>query len=714
MNIAFAGNPNVGKTAIINNIAGSNLKVGNWPGVTVEKKEATLILNGKQITLTDLPGVYSLSSYTIEERITRDFILDSEVDCIINVLDSTNLERNLYLTLLLMELEKPMIIALNMYDEFKKLGYKIDLEGFKNILGINIVPTSAIKKEGLDELIKQALNLKGRHSKLKYRLRYEGFIEDEIKNVVEKLKKENLQSKYPLRWIAIKLIEKDEYIIEKLRFETKKDLSTLAKDNIMRIEERFDEDSESVLTEIRYGIINGILKKVLKKPQKIASTITEKLDSIFINRVLGIPVFMFFMYFVFKFTFDGSAPFIDWIDGFINGYLAKYLSIALSNIVPGWLNSLLIDGVLGGVGVVLSFVPLMVFLYFFLALLEESGYMARAAFVMDKVMNSLGLNGKAFIPMILGFGCNVPAIYATRALENESDRKLVAVMVPFMSCGARLPIYALFTATFFLHHQALIVLSLYVIGIVIAFIVGLVLRKTSMFKAEKTPLLLELPPYRIPSLRILWISSWTRTKSFISKAGTVIALTMILIWGAIHLPINSTYETSFLARSAKVVTPLFKPAGFNNWQIVAAIIPGLIAKETVVGALAQTLNIEEESNQNNSSNFIQDTTKQLSELIDAFFNSCKAMFFNISQETFKLESISNKFKKRISQVMTPLSAYSFMVFMLLFIPCIVTLAAIKQEFGWKLMFFEIWLLIFISYIASVIVYQMGSLLYNFI
>ncbi len=711
MNIAFTGNPNVGKTAIINAIAGSKLKVGNWPGVTVEKKTATFIYKEKEITLTDLPGVYSLSPYTLEERITRDFILEEKPDCIVNVIDSTNLERNLYLTLLLMEMEKPIILAFNMFDELKKSGYKIDIETISEMLGVNIVPTTAIKKEGLDTLMDLAIECKSSNQKtIKYKLRYEGFLENEIEDIIKKLKENSINSKYPLRWIAIKLIEKDEYALKKLKEETSKDLSSLAKENIMRIEERFGEDTEAVLSQTRYGIINGILKKTLKKPHKTNINITEKLDKIFLNRLLGLPIFFVFMYFVFKFTFDGSAPLIDWIDGFINGYLAKYVQQAIS-FCPNWFQSLLIDGTLSGVGLVLSFIPLMFFLYFFLAILEESGYMARAAFVMDRLMSSLGLNGKAFIPLILGFGCNVPAIYAARALENESDRKLTAIMVPFMSCGARLPIYSLFTGVFFIHYQALIVLSLYALGIVVAFIVAMFLRKTKPFKAEKTQLLLELPPYRFPTLKMLWISVWARTRAFIIKAGTVIALTMVLLWGVINLPPNSTPQNSILGKTARVATPLFAPTGFDRWEIVATIIPGMIAKETVVGALAQTLNIQEDkNNEANNTTFIEDTKEQIVSLSNAIVESFKNMFFSIKQQTFELEDAQDNYKTKISSILTPLQAYSFMVFMLLFIPCIVTLAAIYQEFGLSLVLFEMALLTIIPYITSTLIYQMGKIL----
>jgi len=712
MKIAFAGNPNVGKTALINAIAGSKLKVGNWPGVTVEKKEAEFEYKGGKIQLVDLPGTYSLSPYTVEERITRDFIINENPDCIVNVVDSTNLERNLYLTLLLMEMGKPMVVALNIFDEFEKSGYRIDLDKFKKYLGVDVIPTVATKNRGLRELIDKAIEVaksKKQYRKIEYRLLFDKFIENEINKLVEKLKKESLPDKYSLRWLAIKLIEKDEYVIQVLKKEIQKDLSPLAKEHIIAIEERFNDDTETILTEARYGIINGILKDTLKKPKTYNIPFTEKLDRIVTNKYLGLPIFLILMYVVFKLTFDGSGPFIDWIDGFINGYIGKYIDLVLTG-APGWLNSLVINGIIGGVGLVLSFVPLMMFIYFFLALLEESGYMSRAAFVLDKIMHSIGLNGKSFIPMILGFGCNVPAIYATRALENEKDRKLTAVLVPFMSCGARLPIYALFTGVFFAKHQAVIVLLMYILGIVVAIVVGLLLKNTKPFETAKSPLLLELPPYRIPSAKMLFGSMWIRTKSFLRKAGSVILIAMIILWVAISLPYGSNPDNSYLAKAAKVVAPVFTPAGFNKWQAVASILPGIIAKESVVGALGQTLGVEEKSEEEKTS-FAQDSREQIVGFAKAIIDSFKNMFGSLTPGVFKIESINNSvFSQKIKAVFTPLSAFSYMVFMLLFIPCIVTLAAIKQEFGWGLMFFEIGLLTIIPYIVSTIIYQGGRLL----
>jgi ferrous iron transport protein B len=713
MNVAFAGNPNVGKTALINAIAGSKLKVGNWPGVTVEKKEAEFDYKGEKIQLVDLPGIYSLSPYTIEERITRDFILNENPDCIVDVVDSTNLERNLYLTLLLMEMEKPIVVALNIFDEFEKSGYKIDLDKFKQYLGIDIITTVATKNKGLDELTYRVVEIaksKKQYKKMEYGLMFDKFIENEIDKLVEKLKKEDIPEKFPLRWLAIKLIEKDEYVIQVLKKEAKKDISPLAKEHIIAIEERFNDDTETILTEARYGIINGILKDTLKEPKDYNVPFTEKMDKIVTNKYFGLPIFFALMYVVFKLTFDGSGPFIDWTDGFINGYIGKYTGMALAG-TPDWLNLLVVDGIIGGVGLVLTFVPLMLFIYFFLSLLEESGYMSRAAFVLDKIMHSIGLNGKSFIPMILGFGCNVPAIYATRALENERDRKLTAVLVPFMSCGARLPIYALFTGVFFIKHQASVVLLMYILGIAVAIGVGLLLKNTKSFETTKSPLLLELPPYRMPTAKMVFSSMWMRTRAFLKKAGSVILVAMIVLWAAINLPSGSTPDNSYLGRTAKVLAPIFAPTGFDNWQAVASILPGIIAKESVVGALGQTFGVEDEEESEEKTTFVQDTRDQVTGFAQAFIDSLKGMFGSLTPGAFEMESVGNStFSRKIKAEFSPLSAFSYMVFMLLFIPCVVTLAAIKQEFGWSLMFFEMGLLSIVPYISSTIIYQGGRLL----
>ena len=471
--IAFTGNPNVGKSALINAIAGSNLKVGNWAGVTVEKKEAEFEYKGEKIQCIDLPGVYSLSPYTLEETITRDFIINEKPDVIINIVDSTNLERNLYLTMLLKELEKPMIMALNFYDEFEKLNYKLDVKKFVDMIEMDVIMTSATKRTGVQELLDKALVIaKESEENKKYTLLFDKCLEEAIGEVKCKIncdeKLQKASEKFGMDFLAIKLLEQDKHLLEILKTEYKYEEDSSILKITKQLEDDHDEDIETIFAEGRYGTVKGILAKTFTTSIKSRLDFTDKVDRVLLNKYLGLPIFFLIIVGLMGTVFNGSAPLIDWVDGFVNDYIGKYVSMLIDENTPNWLASLVMDGILGGVGGVVVFVPLMLYLYFFLAILEESGYMSRVAFLMDKIMTKLGLNGKAFVPMVLGFGCTVPAIYATRTLEDESSRRLTAAMAPFMSCGARLPVYGLFTAAFFGAKAGMVVMSLYVLVNVVA------------------------------------------------------------------------------------------------------------------------------------------------------------------------------------------------------------------------------------------------------
>jgi ferrous iron transport protein B len=695
--IAFAGNPNTGKTALINAISGASLKVGNWPGVTVEKKEAEFTYKSRRIKVIDLPGIYSLNPYSMEEKVTRDFLIFEKPDIIVNVIDSTNLERNLFLTTQLMEFNIPIIICLNMWDEFLKKGYKLDVEKFEKMINIKIVTTVATKNKGIDNLLSSIDNIYD-NKKIPTPIKFSQSIEKFISDISIQLKNDT----YPKRWVAIKLLENDDYFPEK----------TVLNDEINRIKKEFmnfyGEDSETIISENRYGVVKGLVKETMKYHLKKKRLFTNFLDSIFLNRVLGIPIFIFFMYLVFKLTFDGSAPFIDWTDGFINGFIGKWISHSIIS-TPDWFQSLIIDGIIGGVGLVLTFVPLMFFLYFFLAILEHSGYMARAAFVADRIMRSFGLHGKSFMPMLVGFGCNVPAIYATRTLDSEKERKLTALLIPFMSCGARLPIYALFTSVFFKKFQVEVVLSMYLIGIGVAILAGFILKKTIFI--EKTPaFILELPPYRVPTLRMLWNSIWLRTRAFVKKAGTVILVTMVLLWAFLNLPYGAKPENTLLGKSAQVISPIFKPCGFGKWQAVSALIPGIIAKEAVIGALGQAYDIKDDNSESAESTFFSDLGKQVKAFFVALKESIVAMFGSIRPGVFNIEDEKSALSVNLQNDFTPLSAFSYMIFCLLCIPCVVTLAAIYHEFGWKMVGYSMILTTVVPYFASIFVYNFGKFL----
>jgi ferrous iron transport protein B len=732
--IAFAGNPNVGKSALINAIAGSKLKVGNWPGVTVEKKEAEFEHDGQKIQMIDLPGVYSLSPYTLEEKITREYILNENPDVVINVVDSTNLERNLYLTLLLKELGKPMIMALNFLDEFENLNYKLDLKKFQEHLEMEAIHTSAIKNKGIKELLEKALVAAAKHKEqmhTKYELRFDNYIEKEIRNTRCKVKSDErfipVLKKYAEDFVCIKLLEQDSYFGEILKNEYEIDIYSISKENVERIEEKFDEDVETVFAEGRYGALKGILAQTFTTSLKSRLDFTDKVDRILLNKYLGLPIFFLIISGIMGVVFNGSGPYIDWVDGFIGDYIGKYVAMGVEG-TPDWLYSLVTDGIIGGVGGVLVFVPLMLFLYFFLALLEESGYMSRVAFLMDKIMRKLGLNGKAFVPMVLGFGCTVPAIYATRTLEDEPSRRLTALMAPFMSCGARLPVYGLFTAAFFGVHAGLIVMSLYVLGIIIAVLTGMIFKNNPNFKATDKALLLELPPYRIPSFKMIWSSTITRTGSYLKKATTVILGILILLWALIYFPNGGDASNSYMAKFGKVIAPIMKPTGFGNrWEAVAAIAPSIAAKEVVVGFMAQVLPKEEVAGASvmgesveEPTTFGEDTLDQIKGFAVATKDSALSMLSfdigslfsppsadEVEEEGTGIVSATSKLWE--GDPLGPLRAYSFMVFILLVVPCVVTLAAIKQEFGVRFMWFTILVMTIVPYIASTVIFQVGRL-----
>ena len=727
--LAFTGNPNVGKSALINAIAGSKLKVGNWPGVTVEKKEASFIYKGEEIQLVDLPGVYSLSPYSMEEKITRDFILDENPDVVINVVDSTNLERNLYLTYLIKELEKPTIMALNLYDEFDKLKYKLDLNEFGNFMEIEAVPVSALKKTGISELMDKVLELSKVGKKEKYSLPFDEGTASLVKEIVKEIeidpKFEEVLKVYSAEYIAIKLIERDSHLIEKLKTRFNIDVDGKFEDRVLKLEDKYDNDSETILAEQRYGAVNGVLAKTFTTSMKSRLDFTDKVDKILLNRVLGLPLFLLIMAGVMAFVFNGSAPFIDWVDGFFGDFVGKYVGKLVEG-TPDWLSSLITDGIVGGVGGVLTFVPVMIFLYFFLAILEESGYMSRVAFLMDKIMRRLGLNGKSFVPMVVGFGCTVPAIYATRTMEDESSRKMTAAMTPFMSCGARLPVYGLFTAAFFGAKGGLVVVSIYLLGIIVAILVGLVLKNVKGFKSENKALLIELPPYRIPSLKVILNSTWLRVFDYIKRAGTVILGIMMILWALTYFPNNGDSNTSYIAKFGHAFAPIMAPTGFGNrWETVAAIPPSIAAKEVVVGFLAQALPLEEAEEAEEAeeeTTFMEDLGEQVAGLGGAVKDSVVGMLsldvkgLFVTPEADEIEEEGRGIVQATANLwpndeLAPLRAYSFMAFILLVVPCVATLGAVKHEFGWGYLGKVVGIMLVVPYVVSTLIFQIGKLFF---
>ncbi len=675
--VALIGNPNSGKTTAFNTLTGSRQHVGNWPGKTIEKKEGHLKHRDYDIQVVDLPGTYSLTAYSIEELIAREYIIDKKPDIVIDIIDITNLERNLYLTLQLIELGANVILAFNMSDLADREGLKVNTRQISHYLGVPIIRTSASKGIGMSEL-KDAIIETHEDKKSKKEdnrapiVGYGGEIGEHIVELAGIIDKNIiLPGGYNPRWIAIKLLEGDRKVTG-LVSATKNGRVVLSEAERIKghLKSIFNENVDTIIAEARYGFIHGIIEETVEKPdEKIL--VSDQIDKIVMNKVLGIPIFLGMMLLMFYLTFKVAAPFSDYTDEII-GLAGEQLALFLkSGNAPEWLVSLAIDGVVAGVGSVLVFVPFIFMLFLIIAILEDSGYMARAAFVMDKLMHKIGLHGKSFIPMIIGFGCNVPAIMATRVLESRKDRILTILINPFMSCGARLPVYVLFAAAFFPERGDLVVYSLYILGIVVAIIMGFVL-KNLFFKGLSSPFVMELPPYRMPTLRGIIIHTWERGWLFIRKAGTVIFTMMIIIWLLAALPPGVEYgsEGSLVGGIGKTIAPIFSPLGFGNWRSSVSLFFGFVAKEVVIGSLGVLYSVDD-----------VETPAGEKDLIAGL------------QDTF-----------------TPLSAYSFLVFVLLYVPCLVSIAVIKKEIGWKWAGFTAFYTTAVAWIVSFIVYQGGLLL----
>jgi len=679
---ALVGNPNCGKTTMFNDITGSTQYVGNWPGVTIEKKEGVARKFKEDIRIIDLPGIYSLSPYSMEEIVSRDYILDEKPDVIVNIVDATNIERNLYLTTQVIELGIPVVIALNMMDEVEAKGDQINVELMEELLSVPVICTAANKGRGVNDVIKKALEIaKNETSKVKelenvnYKIKiFDEKIEKCIAEVEKKLSSTLDEKAYSLRWAAIKLLEGDSKAIAKLNIPQA--LIEEVKPYREQLEKEYGNDVETIITDGRYKFISDVVKKTVKKKSKgIELTTSDKIDKIVTNRILAIPIFLLLMYVIFWFTFGPIGSFLaDWVDVFINetvsGLVLSWLEAAGA---AEWLIALIVNGIIGGMGSMLVFVPQIMILFLFISILEDSGYMARAAFIMDRLLRKFGLSGKAFIPMFLGFGCSTPAVMATRTLENEKDRRLTIMLIPYMSCGARLPVYALFAAAFFEKNQTNIIFSIYLLGIAAAIVSGIILKNT-VFKGETAPFVMELPPYRVPTPKGIYIHMLDRAKGFIKKAGTVIFAAAVVIWFlqafSFSLTMVEDPGDSILGQIGKVIAPVFAPLGFGDWKSSVALITGFVAKEVVVTTLGILHGVGEIGEE------------------DA------AQLIPILQSTF-----------------TPLSAYAFMAFTLLYVPCIAAFAAIRREMNsrkWTL--FAVTYQILFAWLVAFIIYQGGRLL----
>lgn len=642
---ALAGNPNCGKTTLFNCVTGSNQYVGNWPGVTVEKKEGKIIHDKLNTSIVDLPGIYSLSPYSMEEIVTRNYLIDEKPDLIVNIVDATNIERNLYLSLQLAELGRPMVIALNMMDILEKRGDSIDVAKMQSLLGITIIPVSAGKGTGVHKLLHAASHTvvhANDPSHLDSHCNfcappdiYTGTLKRAIE-MIEDLVRENCRKKeFPLRWAAVKLIEGDAPTFEALELS---DTQISCIESIVEEVETDNLDREMVIADQKYKYICSVTEKTVKRSKESGhKTLSDKIDAIVTNRFAAIPLFFGVMGLIFYITFGAFGSRIsDFVGDLINLQFAEWVRTLLTaGGASDWAVGLVCDGVIQGVGAVLTFFPQILLLFFFLSVLEDSGYMARGAFIMDRALHSIGLSGKSFVPMLMGFGCSVPALMASRTLENDKDRRLTAMMIPFMSCSAKMPVYSLFIAAFFSGAKGLTVVSIYLLGIIVAIIYAFILQKT-VLKGGHAPFVMELPPYRLPTAKTLALHLWDRIKDFLSKAGTVLLGASVIIWFCQYFDFSLNHVTdssqSILATIGSFIAPVFKPLGFGDWQASVSIISGLFAREAIVS----TMGILHSA-----------SGPQLTQIL--------------------------------SSVYTPAAAYAFMTFVLLFIPCIAAVSTLRRE-----------------------------------
>lgn len=664
MVVGLAGNPNSGKTSMFNNLTGARHQVGNWPGVTVEKKEGRHVRDGQVIRVVDLPGTYSLGAFSEDEAVARNYILSGEPDLVVNIVDASNLERNLYLTTQLLEMGANLVIALNMFDEAEKKQIKIDLEAMAGILAVPVVPTVAVRNKGTSELVTAAVGAAGKGPGRTFRIDYGREAEPGIARLEKALAAVQTVKHLPARWVAVKLLEGDENIYGRVMQSLKAgDIVELRDEVAAHIESMTGLDPESLFADRRYGFISGLIKETVtrKSTTEDRLSISDRIDRVVTNRFLGMPIFFLSMFAVFQFTFALGDPLIGYVEEFFE-WLGEGAGALFTNEL---IASLVADGIIGGVGAVLVFIPPIFLIFFAISLLEDSGYMARAAYIMDRFMHRLGLHGKSFIPLIVGFGCNVPAIMACRTLENRRDRMITILITPLMSCAARLPIYVLFVGAFFTAFQGLIISSLYFLGIALAIMMG-ILFKRFLFKGEVSPFVMELPPYRVPTLKGVLIHMWERGWAFIKRAGTIIFSVVIVIWVFASLPAGVEFASreSYLGAIGGFLAPVFTPLGFGTWEAAAALIFGLLAKEVVVGMFGVVYGIGED-----------------------------------------------RLTSAIQTLWTPLSAYAFMVMSLIYIPCVAAIATIKRETNsWRWTGFAMAYSLVLGWIMAFLVYQGGRLL----
>ena len=711
--IALVGNPNSGKTSLFNFASRSREHVGNYSGVTVDSKTALCKVDDYILNITDLPGTYSLSAYSPEELFVRKFILGEMPDVVINVVDASNLERNLYLTTQLIDMDIKVVIALNMYDELRKKGDEFDFNSLGEMLGIPIVPTIGSKGFGIKELFQKVIEVyEDEDPTVRHiHINYGKDVEKSIRNIQDEIwENKRLTDIVSSRFYAIKLLEKDEAANFSLsKWDNYDKIKQKANQEIKKLESLLNDDTETIITDSKYGFVAGALKETYKGNIQTRRKRTEKIDRFITDKYWGFPIFIFFLWVMFQATFKlGQYP-MEWID-----YLIGLLGDGINNIMTaGPLKDLIIDGVIGGVGGVIVFLPNILILFFFISLMEDTGYMARAAFIMDKIMHQIGLHGRSFIPLIMGFGCNVPAIMATRTIENPQNRLLTILINPFMSCSARLPVYVLIISAFFPNQPGTVLFSIYIIGIVVAALVAIIFKKT-IFKSKEVPFVMELPPYRIPTLRNTTRHMWFKGSQYLKKMGGVILVASIIIWALGYYPKNIEYSTnydqkieqviqtnpdnakekiqtilnekqaeeqkkSYIGQIGKFIEPVMRPLGFD-WKMSVSILSGVPAKEIVVS----TMGVLYQADKNGA-----DIPENL------------------------IHRLQNETNEKGEKVFTPLVAYSFLLFILLYFPCIASVVAISKEAGhWKWAVFAMFYTTALAWMVSFLVYQTGTLISN--
>jgi ferrous iron transport protein B len=714
IHVALVGNPNSGKTTLFNLASGSHERVGNYGGVTIDAKEASMEVDDYKFSIVDLPGTYSITEYTPEELYVRSHIVEKTPDVIINVIDASNLERNLFLTTQLIDMQVRVVIALNMFDEFEATGAKLDCALLGNLLGIPVIPTVASKGKGMKELFHAVIDVYEETNTVRrtVNINYGKLIEDAIAEIQEQVEKiPDISVRYAPRYLAMKLLEKEKSIQDELEnTEHFPLLQKIVAAETKKLEDEYAERTSTILADAKYGFVAGALGEALLPAPADRRKSTRDIDTFITHKIFGFPVFIFFMWIMFQATFSiGKYP-MNWIDAGV-GALGDYIKASLAQ---GPLRDLLVDGIIGGVGGVIIFLPNILILFFFISLMEDTGYMARAAFIMDKLMHKIGLHGKSFIPLLMGFGCNVPAIMATRTLENRKDRILTMLITPFMSCSARLPVYVLIISAIFPKNQGLVLLSIYFIGVSIAVIVALIMKKL-LFAKQDVPFVMELPPYRVPTLRNTTKHMWFKAVQYLRKMGNVILMASILIWALGYFPRNVNFsrnydeataqidantrvtpdqaaalkaqmqmqkeserrEGSYIGQLGHVIEPAIRPLGFD-WKIGVSILTGLAAKEIVVSTMGVLYQAGDEENGATLASKIK-------------------------------EQVYTSGPKIGQKVFTPLTAFTFMLFVLVYFPCVAVIAAIRKESNWKWAVFTMVYTTAIAWIISLITYQIGSL-----